>query len=122
MNLEENMGFKAINMPRKGRKLVVIDIDETIYDRKATSSYAAERQFLHEFLESVYEDYDIGIWSATSMKAIERKLQVLNVSNHLGYKILFYVDINAMIPISVGCRKIFVSNLQLLLIMINVCY
>lgn len=34
------------------------------------------RPYLHEFLTSAYEDYDIVIWSATNMKWIEAKMKV----------------------------------------------
>lgn len=57
------------------------------------------RPFLHEFLTSAYEDYDIVIWSATGMKWIEEKMRLLGVSTHQDYKIMFYLDYLAMITV-----------------------
>lgn len=45
------------------------------------------------------KDYDIVIWSATSMKWIEEKMKLLGVSTHNDYKIVFYLDNLAMISI-----------------------
>jgi len=45
------------------------------------------------------KDYDIVIWSATSMKWIEEKMKLLGVSSHNDYKIAFYLDSLAMISI-----------------------
>lgn len=57
------------------------------------------RPYLHEFLTSAYDHYDIVIWSATGMKYIEEKMKLLNVTSHQDYKILFYLDHLAMITV-----------------------
>lgn len=59
-----------LNPPREGKKLLVLDIDYTLFDHRSPAETGAElmRPYLHEFLESAYEDYDIVIWSATSMR------------------------------------------------------
>lgn len=57
------------------------------------------RPHLHEFLTSAYEDYDIVIWSATNMRWIIEKMQMLRVQSNPDYKIMFYVDSAAMISI-----------------------
>jgi ubiquitin-like domain-containing CTD phosphatase 1 len=54
---------------------------------------------LHEFLTSAYEDYDIVIWSATSMKWIEAKMVEMGVTKNTNYKIAFYLDCVAMISV-----------------------
>lgn len=92
---------KILNEPREGKKLLVLDIDYTLFDHKSTAQSAAElmRPFLHEFLSSAYEDYDIVIWSATSMKWIEVKMNELGVSKNANYKITFYLDSAAMISV-----------------------
>jgi len=51
------------------------------------------------FLICFLKDYDIVIWSATSMKWIEEKMKLLGVSSHSDYKIAFYLDSLAMISI-----------------------
>ncbi|UYV67804.1 UBLCP1 [Cordylochernes scorpioides] len=55
------------------------------------------RPYLHEFLTTAYEDYDIVIWSATSMKWINAKMNELGVASNPNYKIAFYLDYNGII-------------------------
>lgn len=64
------------------------------------------RPFLHEFLTSAYEHYDIVIWSATGMKWIEEKMKLLGVSTHPDYKIMFYLDSSAMISVHTSKRGV----------------
>ncbi|CAL4122732.1 unnamed protein product [Meganyctiphanes norvegica] len=93
--------IKILNEMRPGKKLLVLDIDYTLFDHRSTAETGAElmRPFLHEFLTASYKHYDIVIWSATSMKWIEEKMKLLGVSSHPDYKIAFYVDSLAMITI-----------------------
>ncbi|XP_022664836.1 ubiquitin-like domain-containing CTD phosphatase 1 isoform X2 [Varroa destructor] len=97
----ETIEIKEINAPREGKKLLVLDIDYTLFDHKSSAESAAElkRPFLHEFLASAYEDYDIVIWSATSMKWVDVKMKELGVTGHEKYKILFHLDSSAMISV-----------------------
>lgn len=79
-NVEENAAkisrrvkeykVKILNEPRKGKKLLVLDIDYTLFDHRSNAEKATElmRPYLHEFLTQAYENYDIIIWSATSYK------------------------------------------------------
>lgn len=57
------------------------------------------RPYLHEFLTSAYEDYDIVIWSATGMRWIIEKMQMLGVAANPSYKIMFYLCSSAMISV-----------------------
>lgn len=93
--------INMLNEPREGKKLLVLDIDYTLFDHRSSAEQGAElmRPFLHEFLTSAYEDYDIVIWSATSMKWIEEKMKLLGVTVNPNYKIMFYLDILAMITV-----------------------
>ncbi|KAF2885600.1 hypothetical protein ILUMI_20584 [Ignelater luminosus] len=84
--------FKFLNKPRLDKKLVVLDVDGTIYDCSAPHCFLAARPHLEEFLTNIYEDYDIGIWSATSMKILETKMERLGMNTHPRYKLLFYMD------------------------------
>lgn len=95
--------IKIINEPRPGKKLLVLDIDYTLFDHRSAAECGNElmRPFLHEFLTSAYVDYDIVIWSATSMKWIEEKMKLLGVATNPNYKIAFYVDYLAMISVHV---------------------
>ncbi|XP_064465626.1 ubiquitin-like domain-containing CTD phosphatase 1 isoform X2 [Ornithodoros turicata] len=88
--------IKRLNESRPGKKLLVLDIDYTIF---AQSILELKRPFLHEFLTTAYEDYDIAIWSATNMKWIETKLKELGVTKSPDYKIVFMVDCGAMISV-----------------------
>ncbi|KAK9502035.1 hypothetical protein O3M35_012642 [Rhynocoris fuscipes] len=93
--------IKVLNPPRPGKKLLVLDIDYTLFDHRsvAEKGYELMRPYLHEFLTAAYKDYDIVIWSATSMKWIEEKMKLLGVSAHSDYKIAFYLDYLAMISV-----------------------
>ena len=92
---------KVLNPPRIGKKLLVLDIDYTIFDLGSAAERPEElaRPYLHEFLSSVYQHYDISIWSATSMKWIEVKMKELGVSTHPDYKITFFLDHKAMLTV-----------------------
>jgi len=92
---------KVINPSREGKKLLVLDIDYTLFDHRSVAEAGWElmRPFLHEFLETAYQDYDICIWSATNMKWIEEKMKLLGCSNNPNYKLAFYLDSRAMISI-----------------------
>merc|ERR1739844_502285 len=92
---------KVINENREGKKLLVLDIDYTLFDHRSTAETGLElmRPFLHEFLETAYQDYDICIWSATNMRWIEEKMKLLGCSSNQNYKLAFYLDSRAMISI-----------------------
>jgi len=93
--------LNVLNPSRPDKKLLVLDIDYTIFDNGTPASSGEElmRPGLHEFLTAAYEHYDIAIWSATSMKWIVEKMRVLKVSTNPNYKIAFYLDYLAMITI-----------------------
>lgn len=104
--------IKMLNQPRPNKKLLVLDIDYTLFDHRSTAQTAAElmRPYLHEFLTSAYQEYDIVIWSATSMRYIEAKMDELRVSSNPNYKIVFYLDSAAMI--SVNSQKYGLLNVK----------
>ncbi|KAL1494582.1 hypothetical protein ABEB36_010157 [Hypothenemus hampei] len=104
--------IKMLNDLRPGKKLLVLDIDYTLFDHRSPAQSGAElmRPYLHEFLTSTYEYYDIVIWSATSMKWIIEKMKLLGVDKHPCYKIAFYLDSAAMI--TVCTRKYGVVNVK----------
>ncbi|KAG9346841.1 hypothetical protein JZ751_007188 [Albula glossodonta] len=108
-NREENLAkiarrvkeykVEELNPPREGKRLLVLDVDYTLFDHKSCAETGQElmRPFLHEFLTTAYEDYDIVIWSATSMKWIDAKMKELGVTDNPNYKITFMLDSAAMI-------------------------
>jgi len=93
--------IKVISESRPGKKLLVLDIDYTLFDHRSTAETGLElmRPFLHEFLETAYQEYDIAIWSATNMKWIEEKMKLLGCTTNPNYKLAFYVDSRAMISV-----------------------
>ena len=46
-----------------GKKLLVLDIDYTLFDHRSTAEtgYELMRPFLHEFLTTAYTEYDLVI-------------------------------------------------------------
>lgn len=101
---------------RVGKKLLVLDIDHTIYDpseyggtkgsvvRSDQSGFYDEstvarcRPGLHMFLTEAYKEYDIMIWSASDMLRILTLLQQLGIlgAGHSDYRILAVLDIESM--------------------------
>ncbi|XP_010910989.3 ubiquitin-like domain-containing CTD phosphatase [Elaeis guineensis] len=93
--------IKLLNPCREGKKLLVLDIDYTLFDHKSSAENPLElmRPYLHEFLTAIYAEYDIIIWSATSMKWVELKMGQLGVLNNPNYKITALLDHLAMITV-----------------------
>lgn len=96
--------FVELNPFREGKKLLVLDIDYTIFDHNSAMVLQGGggelmRPFLHYFLIMAYQNYDIVIWSATNMEWINKKMKVLGVSNNPYYKIACHLDANFMINV-----------------------
>ncbi|XP_068709283.1 ubiquitin-like domain-containing CTD phosphatase 1 [Montipora foliosa] len=110
-NREENLAkidrrvsdykLEICNPPRAGKKLLVLDVDYTIFDHRSVAETGAElmRPYLHDFLATSYEHYDIAIWSATSMKWINAKMKELGIIDNPNYKICLLLDSGAMITV-----------------------
>jgi ubiquitin-like domain-containing CTD phosphatase 1 len=93
---------KQLSEPRLGAKCLVLDIDYTLFDHRTTAENPSEimRPYLHEFLTRAYRaNFDILIWSATSLKWIELKMTELGVLTHSDYKIVGLIDSSAMITV-----------------------
>ncbi|KAL7157333.1 hypothetical protein ABFS83_02G070900 [Erythranthe nasuta] len=97
------------NPCREGKKLLVLDIDYTLFDHRSPAENPLQlmRPYLHEFLSAAYAEYDIMIWSATSMKWVELKMGQLGVLNHPNYKITALIDHLAMITVRSDTRGVF---------------
>uniref|UniRef100_A0A803N647 protein-serine/threonine phosphatase n=1 Tax=Chenopodium quinoa TaxID=63459 RepID=A0A803N647_CHEQI len=56
--------IKVRNPCRKGKKLLVLDIDYTLFDHRSTAENPLQlmRPYLHDFLTAAYAEYDIMIW------------------------------------------------------------
>ncbi|OMO74222.1 Ubiquitin [Corchorus capsularis] len=97
------------NPCREGKKLLVLDIDYTLFDHRSPAENPLQlmRPYLHEFLTAAYAEYDIMIWSATSMKWVELKMGQLGVLNNPNYKITALLDHLAMITVQSDSQRIF---------------
>lgn len=97
----KSVDVEILNPPRPGKKLMVTDIDYTIFDLGSAAEQPMElaRPHLHKFLESVYENYDIVIWSANSMKWMKVKMEALGVLNNDKFKVTFMLDYRAMLTV-----------------------
>ncbi|EFN54831.1 hypothetical protein CHLNCDRAFT_134850 [Chlorella variabilis] len=97
----DSCSVKVLNPPRAGKKVLVLDIDYTLFDLNSSAERPEElaRPFLHQFLSAAWVDYDIVIWSATSMKWVEVKMRELGVSTHPDYKLTCMLDHRAMLTV-----------------------
>lgn len=105
----EQYKIRVLNPPREAKKLVVLDIDYTLFDHRSPAENPHElmRPYLHEFLTAAYSEYDIIIWSATSMKWVEVKMKELGVLNNPNYKITALLDHLAMISVQSQSHGVF---------------
>ena len=95
--------------PRPGKKLLVLDIDYTLFDHRTPAERPEElaRPHLHAFLAAAHASYDIVIWSATSMRWVELKMRELGVLNHAEYSITAMLDHQAMITVQTERHGVF---------------
>lgn len=111
----EKLKIDFINLPRQGKKLLVLDLDYTIFDMKGKGDFMnLKRPFTDEFLSLLYPFYDIVFWSQTSWKWLEIKLTELGVLMHPNYKICFVLDKSCMFSIESPKGKHQVKALQLI--------
>ncbi|KAI9280946.1 HAD-like domain-containing protein [Umbelopsis sp. AD052] len=98
----EKTTIRMINPLREGKKLLVMDLDYTLFDCKSPASHISElmRPGMHSYLTSAYEHYDIVIWSQTSWRTLEAKVTELGILSHPDYKIAFVMDITTMISVT----------------------
>ncbi|KAF2884967.1 hypothetical protein ILUMI_21188 [Ignelater luminosus] len=95
----ENKGkptqLKLLGQPRPGKKLLVLDVDSTIYDCVTPTNMCYRRRpYLSYLLEQAFKSYDIGLWSATDMAALEVKIDAMHLRDNPAYKLLFYTDLS----------------------------
>uniref|UniRef100_I3JPP6 Ubiquitin-like domain-containing CTD phosphatase 1 n=1 Tax=Oreochromis niloticus TaxID=8128 RepID=I3JPP6_ORENI len=120
-NREENLAKIArrvkeykvdeLNPPREGKRLLVLDVDYTLFDHKSCAETGQElmRPYLHEFLTSAYEDYDIVIWCtylSITFPCLWQWFIELGVTDNPNYKITFMLDSGAMITVHTPKRGV----------------
>eukprot|EP00002_Diphylleia_rotans_P006149 TRINITY_DN1546_c0_g1_i4.p1 TRINITY_DN1546_c0_g1~~TRINITY_DN1546_c0_g1_i4.p1 ORF type:complete len:332 (-),score=76.20 TRINITY_DN1546_c0_g1_i4:452-1447(-) len=91
----------CMHPPRKGKKLLVLDIDYTIFDHKSAAARVLDlkRPYVDHLLATVYPHYDIVVWSQTSWKWVEAKLTELGLLLHPDFQITFVLDQTSMFPV-----------------------
>jgi len=95
----DSLEINFIQEPRPGKKLLVLDLDHTILDFSSRENISAEqmkRPFMDFFLETMYEYYDIAIWSQTHWKWVEIKLIELGIINNPKFRLCFMLDKSSM--------------------------
>lgn len=63
--------WQVLNAPRPGKKLAVLDLEQTLLDTTGNYEQTSDsiiRPHLLDLLASIYEDFDIMIWSGSSFR------------------------------------------------------
>jgi len=104
--LENSIAIANINIMNeldRDKKLIVLDLDQTLFDFGARNQTTAPshtiRPGLTEFLEVCWKYYNIVIWSATAWNWVEIKLTELGLLFHGGFKISFVLDKSTMLNV-----------------------
>jgi ubiquitin-like domain-containing CTD phosphatase 1 len=105
--------ISIMNEPRPGKPLLVLDLDHTLLDFSSKrlmqastdeigdqSAAQMKRPFLDEFLSTVYQHYDLVVWSQTSWRWLEIKLIELGMLTNSCYKFCFVLDKTSMFSIT----------------------
>jgi ubiquitin-like domain-containing CTD phosphatase 1 len=102
----KKLKINIINPPRPGKKLLVLDLDYTLFDMKSKADTFAQlkRPFTDFFLTQCYRYYDLVIWSQTSWRWLEIKLTELGILSHPHYKICFVLDKSCMFSVKSKIR------------------
>lgn len=128
----ESTAVNIIHEPRKGKPLMVLDLDHTLLDfsrksieqastadriAEATTAAVAgtnstqetiermKRPFMDEFLAKAYESYDLVVWSQTSWRWLETKLIELGMLANPRYRFCFVLDKTSMFAITSTSRS-----------------
>ena len=139
----ESTAVHIIHEPRKGKPLMVLDLDHTLLDfsrksieQASTADRIAEvngnnvastqetvermkRPFMDEFLAKAYQSYDLVVWSQTSWRWLEIKLIELGMLTNPRFKFSFVLDKTSMFAVTSTSRsgrkvKHYVKPLQII--------
>eukprot|EP01012_Entosiphon_sulcatum_P016781 TRINITY_DN21663_c0_g1_i1.p1 TRINITY_DN21663_c0_g1~~TRINITY_DN21663_c0_g1_i1.p1 ORF type:complete len:348 (+),score=76.62 TRINITY_DN21663_c0_g1_i1:26-1069(+) len=91
-----------MHAPRPGKRLLVLDIDYTVFDCKSERLDISilKRPHLDQFLGLVYKYYDIAFWSQTSWRWVEAKLTEMGLLLHHDFRVSFILDREHMISVT----------------------
>ncbi|KNC49756.1 ubiquitin family protein [Thecamonas trahens ATCC 50062] len=99
--------INVITPPRPGAKLLVLDLDETLYDFRSADEKIAhkvlrlKRPHVDAFLAKAYTyGYDLCIWSQSSWRRLETILTALGLLTHEAFKFVFVLDVSSMYNVS----------------------
>jgi len=100
----ETTDLRWINNADPSKKLLVLDLDYTLFDCQGTrdarlpiSEY--KRPFFDSFLKEAFESYNLCIWSQTSWTWVEAKVTELGMLNSRDYNLVFVLDQSSMFTI-----------------------
>ena len=97
------LNINLISPLRPGKKLLVLDLDYTLFDMKsqAQDMMSLKRPFTDEFLTELYPKYDIVIWSQTSWRWLELKLTHLGLlTPNPNFSLAFVLDKTCMFKVT----------------------
>lgn len=98
--------IQVLQPPRAGLRLLVLDLDYTVFDCKSSASIErCKRPFTDELLIQVYPYYDIVIWSQTKWHWVEAKLTELGMLTHPKFQIAFCMDRSSMFTVCSTDRR-----------------
>ena len=90
----------VMHAPRPGRKMLVLDLDFTLFDCKsAAPMHQLARPGLHDLLTAVYPYFDLCLWSQTAWRYLEAKATELGMLQHADYRVAFVLDKTAMFQV-----------------------
>ncbi|KAF2895350.1 hypothetical protein ILUMI_10825, partial [Ignelater luminosus] len=98
--------IRVLNRPRPEKKLVVVTMDQVIFDANSPMDNFKARPFFHEFFTKVYEFYDIAIWSSKSMEELEDEMILLGMNKYPDYKFLCCLDMRALLSVPSNDRTV----------------
>lgn len=94
----EEYSIKEMNpLNSRDKKLLILDIDYTLFNPEGKVA----RPYLHEFLARVNRHYHIVIWAECNRNRAHAALTDLKIFIARLYRIAFYLDEQAMIPVEI---------------------
>lgn len=93
--------IQVITQPREGKRLLVIDLDYTVFDCKSSAPIQqCKRPYTDEMLSQVFPFYDLVVWSQTRWHWVEAKLTELGLLTHPQFSISWCMDRTSMFTVT----------------------